>query len=196
MAALDYELETRAVLNPDRVMQGLTVKQEEYAQARFMHATPAEAYRLAYDCSGSTDKSIARQAWTLDHDVRIVARVRQLTVERNARSSLAPSLSRDFVLNGIMEIAMMGQKESNRLNAYVQLGKTVGIDLFRDVHVTERRERSADEIDAELKARLEALQNGMRTIEGASRPAESVQEVLKPVPAGTAKDRRRKPAPR
>lgn len=195
MIADDYAGQRQRVLDPSRMFQGLTAKQELYAEYRFSAIPPVDAYRLAFDCEGAKDQTVKRDAWELDRDSRVVARVAQLIANRMAQSSLAPNLSREFVTDGIMRIAMLGEKESNRLAALIALGKTVGIDLFRDVHVTERRERSADEIDAELRTKLEALQRGL-TIEGASRPVESVRDVLSPGAARAVKDRRRKPMAR
>ena len=183
-------------LNPLRVGQGLTVKQEAYAQARFEGNDGHDSYMIAFKPEGWKRSSVTDAAYLLDRDHRILARVAQLRAERMKHSSLLPFLSPEFVTDGIMRIAMTGEKESNRLNAYVHLGKVAGIDLFRETTRVERVDRTAEDVDRELKAKLQALMNGM-TIEGSasSVPASPASSApIKPQPAA-ARDRRRKPTP-
>jgi len=135
-------------------------------------------------------------AYDLDRHPAVVARVAQLTADRMKHSSLLPHLSPEFVTDGIMRIAMFGSKESVQLQAYALLGKVAGIDLFRETTRVERVDRTAEDVDRELKAKLQALMNGM-TIEGSasSVPASPASSApIKPQPAA-ARDRRRKPTP-
>ena len=183
-------------LNPLRVGQGLTVKQEAYAQARFEGNDGHDSYMIAFKPEGWKRSSVTDAAYLLDRDHRILARVAQLRAERMKHSSLLPFLSPEFVTDGIMRIAMTGEKESNRLNAYVHLGKVAGIDLFREPTRVERVDRTAEDVDRELKAKLQTLMNGM-TIEGsASSVPASPAAAAKPTPAGAKVDRRRKPVAR
>ena len=188
------------VLDPLRVFQGLTAKQEAYAMARFKGSTQREAYMLAYDTEGCTERTIHGAAMDLDRHPAIVARVQQLTAERDRVSNLSVDLSREFVLNGIMRIALMGQKETTQLRAYELLGKTAGIDLFRETTRVEHVNRTPEDVERELKAKLSEM---MKTIEGSARPAlepgaAMPAAAVKPAPADSAPraDRRRKPAPR
>lgn len=179
-----------AVLDPLRVFQGLTAKQEAYALARFRGANQAEAYKEAYGSEGKNANLIGSMASDLDRHPAIVARIGQLTADRMKNSSLLPHLGPEFVTDGLMRLAMTAQKESTKLGALIALGKVAGIDLFRETTRIEKVDRTAEDVDKELKAKLQALMNGM-TIEGEAKPAAAV----KPVPAGK-RDRRRKPAPR
>lgn len=186
------------ILDPLRVFQGLTAKQEAYAMARFKGATQMEAYCAAYDVSGSSKETISRNALDADKHPGIVARVQQLTAERDKVSNLSVDLSREFVLNGIMRIALMGQKETTQLRAYELLGKTAGIDLFRETTRVEHVNRTPEDVERELKAKLSEM---MKTIEGSARPAlepgAEPAAAVKPAPADSKpRDRRRKPAPR
>ena len=183
-------------LDPLRVFQGLTPKQETYALERFSGSGQAEAYRIAYPDTEMTPDQVKRMAYDLDRHPAVVARVAQLTADRMKHSSLLPHLSPEFVTDGIMRTAMFGEKESNRLRAYELLGKVAGIDLFRETTRVERVDRTAEDVDRELKAKLQALMNGM-TIEGSasSVPASPASSApIKPQPAA-ARDRRRKPTP-
>ena len=87
------------------------------------------------------------------------------------------------VLNGLMRLATSAEKESVQLGAWQTLGKTVGIDLFRETVVHETRSRTVEDVEQELKQKLDALRAGL-TIEG---KAERVE------PGAVKPDRRRKP---
>ena len=177
-------------------MQGLTAKQEAFAQARFRGANQSEAYREAYGDEGKNANAIGTMASDLDRHPAIVSRVGQLTAERMSRSTLAPLLSQEFVTDGLMRLAMTAEKESVKLGSLIALGKVAGIDLFRETTRVERVDRTAEDVDRELKAKLQALMNGM-TIEGSasSVPASPASSApIKPQPAA-ARDRRRKPTP-
>jgi hypothetical protein len=89
------------------------------------------------------------------------------------------------VINGIMDMAITATKESVRLNALQTLGKTVGIDLFRETVVHEKRVRTVEDVETELKDRLAELQRQLTTVEGEARRVDAT-----PAP----RDRRRKPA--
>lgn len=185
-----------SVLDPLRVFQGLTVKQEAFAMARFMGANQAEAYAKAYGDEGQDAKQVGRVASELDRHPGIVARVEQLTADKMSKSTLAPLLSQEFVTDGLMRLAMTAEKESVKLGSLIALGKVAGIDLFRETTRVERVDRTAEDVDRELKAKLQALMNGM-TIEGsASSVPASQPAAAKPTPAGAKPDRRRKPVAR
>lgn len=168
------------------------MKQEAYAQARFEGNDGHDSYMIAFKPEGWKRASVTDAAYLLDRDHRILARVAQLRAERMKHSSLLPYLSQEFVTDGIMRIAMTGEKESNRLNAYVHLGKVAGIDLFRETTRVERVDRTAEDVDRELKAKLQSLMAGM-TIDATPNPSSS--DPVKPQP-NAKRDRRRKPTPR
>lgn len=172
-------------LNPARVFQGLTAQQEAYAMARFNGLRQIEAYRLAYDKQGDESRDFYNDASALDRNPKIVARVRQLMEEDQGVTNLFPKVSDALVTNGILSIAMLGEKESNRLNAWVHLGKMAGIDLFRETTRVEHINRTPEDVEKELKAKLQDL---MVTIEGKAKP--------QPLEPSQRRDRRRKPAPK
>lgn len=89
-----------------------------------------------------------------------------------------------MVTQGIASIATNPNTKDNvRLRAYELLGKVAGIDLFREIHVTEKVHRTVEDIDRELKERLSSL---APMIEG--KTVDSAPESA-PKPS----DRRRKP---
>lgn len=178
-------------LNPLRVGQGLTVKQEAFAQARHEGKSSHDAYMEAFKPEGWKRDAVNAAAWHLDHNDKVLARVAQLRAERMKDSSLLQFLSPEFITDGIMRIAMTGEKESVQLQAYALLGKMAGIDLFRETTRVERVDRTAEDVDRELKAKLQSLMAGM-TIDATPNP--SSPDPVKPQP-NAKRDRRRKPTP-
>jgi len=189
-------LEFARVLDPLRVFQGLTPKQEAYALARFSAMGQAEAYREAFGDNGMTPEQVRRTAHDLDRHPNVVARVAQLTAERMKKSSLLDLLGPEFVTDGIMRLAMFASKETVQLQAYALLGKVAGIDLFRETTRVERVDRTPADVDKELKQKLQSLMESM-TIDGQANPPADPAARAKPAPIEAHKrDRRRKPAPK
>lgn len=172
-------------LDGSRPFEGLTSAQHRFVSLIFSGFQNTEAYRAVYDTSKMADTTVYSAARDLAAQPLLAAKIRELRERVDVQSTLAPGLTREFVINGIKGIALTGDKDSVRLAAYAHLGKTVGIDLFREVHVTEKRVRTVEDVETELKSRLAELQaqlNGAAavTVEGDARRVET-------------RDRRRKP---
>lgn len=150
----------------------------------FSGLTNVEAYRIVYDRQDETDKTVAFHAAELANHPVVLAKIKQLRAQAEQQSTLSAIVNRDFVINGLTGLALNADKDSTRLQAYNSLGKMVGIDLFRDVVVHQHQERSVEDVDRDLRAKLEALRNGLM-IEG------NAQDVT---PEQPRRDRRRKPA--
>lgn len=178
------------VLDESDALQGLTSQQFHFALYSFMGDNDAEAYRKAYgyqDSVPGSDPALGQRAHVVANNPKVQAKLLELRAKQEVSASLVPLLSKSFVLNGVMQLALKADKDSTRLRAYELLGKTVGIDLFRETHVHEKRERTIEEIDAELKERLKAL---APMLEG------KAVDVTPAAPATPpARDRRRKPRP-
>ena len=183
--------------------QGLTAKLQAFVRASFSGLSDVAAYRATFDCSEQSDATVKKRAHDTIHLPAVQAKLRELRVKADGETTLAPLLTRQFVLNGIMGLALHAEKQNVQLAAYVQLGKTVGIDLFRETVVHERRERSPEDIDRELQVRLKDL---AKTIEGRANTIEGSEgvnpeavdvaageSVGKKAGAGSGRDRRRKP---
>lgn len=167
-------------------IDGLTTKQFRFASLVFSGMTNIDAYRAAYDCSGMSDMAAKNRAYETASLPAVQQKVRELRLKVEEQSTLSANLSRDFVINGLMRLATHAEKESVQLGALQTLGKTVGIDLFRETVVHETRARTVEDVEQELKAKLDAMRAGL-TIEGKASavPTSSMS------PART--DRRRKP---
>lgn len=168
-----------AELDPNDPYDGLTAKQQVFVAMSFSGLSDIEAYRRSYDCGGMTLASIGRQAANVAHHPMVAAKIRQLQGNRDQQSTLASSLSREWIQQRIMKLATDADKDSVKLAALVALGKVVGIDLFRETTRVERIERTPADIDRELEERLGSL---AKTIEG------NVNTVVE-----NPSDRRRKP---
>lgn len=181
------DLSPRVVEREKLNIDGLTTKQFRFATLVFSGLSNAEAYRSAYDCSEMLDTSVYTKAAEIASVPAVQSKVRELRLKVESQSTLASHLSREFVLNGLMRLATHAEKESVQLGALQTLGKTVGIDLFRETVVHETRSRTVEDVETELKAKLDTLRAGL-TIDGSSRA------VAADTSPAAAKDRRRKPA--
>jgi len=66
--------------------ENLTVKQEKFCQAYFLHGNASEAYRLSYNCEKMKPETINRKAKELMDNGKISARITQIkkdTYDRN-----------------------------------------------------------------------------------------------------------------
>lgn len=167
----------------NHALGGLTPKQYRFVTTAFSGMSYADAYREVYDCDDMDVVTIGRRASEEIRKPLVAAKLRALRVAADQKATQLPGLNREFVLNGIMDIAINGERENNRLAAYVWLGKSTGIDVFREITVVERRTRTPEDVDKELRAKIQEL---MTTIDGTSRPV---------APAAAPGDRRRKPKP-
>lgn len=159
--------------------EGLTSQQQLFVSHIFSGMSYIEAYQAAgYGASGDIQRMRARAA-QLANEPAIQAKLRALRIERDAKATLAPLITRDFVSQGISRIATTAKSEAVQLRAFHLLGQMAGVDLFRPTAEPERKSRTTEEIDAELKRRLDSFTT---TIEG--------KATTKPA----APDRRRKPS--
>lgn len=172
-------------------LQGLTSKQYQFAITSFSGVNDVEAYRRTYDCSGMAESTIQGKASEVAHHPLVTAKLRELRIKVDQQTTLAPYVSRELVLNGLVRLATSATKESVQLGALIALGKTVGIDLFRDVHVTEKITRTVDDVDRELRAHIDKL---TPLLEGTAREVGAVSGgKVTPKGVGAGRDRRRKP---
>lgn len=150
----------------------------------------AAAYRQAYQ-SDASDESVLRMAYTVEDDLRITTTINQMMLAKRPETSLVPEVNKSFVLQGITAIALKDNAKDNvRLRAYELLGKAVG--LFKDEAPAVAKPRTIEDIDRELRERLQS----MRTIEGAVtrvEPDPASHEPDNHQPAQSTGDRRRKP---
>jgi hypothetical protein len=171
-------------------LQGLTAKQYRFAIASFSGLDDTAAYRQAYDCSGMADSTVRTEAAKVARHPLITAKLRELRVKVDQQTTLAPYVNRELVLSGLVRLATSATKESVQLGAYIALGKTVGIDLFREVHVTERITRTPEDVDRELLDHINKLKP---VLEGQARDVTPNGAAKIKPGSSPGRDRRRKP---
>lgn len=139
------------------VESGLTQKQEAFALAVFSGKNFSDAYREAYECSGSTAASIHRQAHGLVNHVKVRSRLEQLWHQKREEQRMQALSRGDFVIEQLSKIiADQKTQDGAKVRALELLGKSVA--LWTDkVETEDKTDRSADEIERELTAKLKRL---------------------------------------
>ena len=184
MFAESVPADTGRNLDPNDPFDGLTSKQQVYASLSFSGLSDVEAYRRAYECAGMTEASVRRRAADVAHNPMVRAKLRQMQDTRDAKTTLAAGLTREWITQRLMGLADHAEKDTVKVTSLIALGKIAGIDLFRETTRTEHITRTVEDIDRELVTHLKALQP---MIEGKANSAD-----LTPKP-GAQRDRRRKP---
>ena len=172
-------------LKEGRAFEGLTHRQLAYCEARISGLNMSDAYRKAYTVENSSEQTIGRNAYAIESNTKVQAKLRQLIAERGPDTSLLQPITKDFVINGIAALAIGATKEPVQLRAWELLGKAIGLfDKSTDEQLAEPT-TSAD-IDAEIKRRLRGILSPV--VEGEAR------RVPDPAPEPVARrQRQRKP---
>ena len=139
---------------PD-VATGLTDKQEAFCQAIMAGATFADGYRAAYCADGMVPNSVWNAASRLAGDPKVRGRLEQLAEQKEAERRMLALSRADWVIERITQQVMdPATPPAVKTRALELLGKTIG--LFTDrVETKDVTERSADEIEAQIRARLQ-----------------------------------------
>jgi len=154
----------------DRVT-GLTDRQEIFCQGIMAGLTYSDAYRGAYTTQGQLDATVWNNACKLAADTKVIARLEQLRAQKEAeRRMQALSLSQ-FVVDGWKQLAqskIVHHEVDDKGKPIVRveeippavrtrnlelIGKHLGMFVER-VETTDMTDRSAEEIEAQIKARL------------------------------------------
>ena len=136
--------------------QPLTGKQEAFAKLVAGGAVLSDAYRECYSADTMKDSTVWSEACRLAQNPKVSARIKdiQADMEQDHRTRLLRR--EEWVLKSLQEEAVSADNASSRIRALELVGKTVG--MFTDrIEQAETSERSASEIEKELKARLDRL---------------------------------------
>jgi hypothetical protein len=138
---------------PDAVT-GLTEKQEAFAQGIMDGMTYTAAYKAAYVCDDMADSTIWSRACELAADSKVTGRLHQLKALKEAERRMQEVSRSGFVISELHKMATNGDiPPAVKVRALELMGKTVA--LFTDrVETEDTTDRSADEIEAQIKARL------------------------------------------
>lgn len=124
----------------------LTEKQERFARCLVEGMTKSDAYRIAYDVSNMTPKSVNEVACVLAADVKISSRVAEL----QAPALKKLQITQEYIMEGFQKAADLGEETGNAgavTGAYREMGK------LGDLYPAERKELNitADEVTERIQ---------------------------------------------
>ena len=153
--ALQADVRGKKCRSAPDVATGLTDKQEAFCQAVMAGASFATAYRQAYRADDMVPNSIWNAASRLAGDPKVRGRLEQLAEQKEAERRMLALSRADWVVEKITQQVMdPATPPAVKTRALELLGKTIG--LFTDrVETKDVSERSADEIEAQIRARLQ-----------------------------------------
>lgn len=136
---------------------GLTAKQETFARAVVMDGMSlSDAYRASHCADTMASGTLWTKASLLAKSDKVRSRMVALQAEMDRRYYDDAQRTRALVFERLWEEALTARQDGARIRALELLGKSVG--MFRDRQAVEVvGARSAEEISAELEARLKAL---------------------------------------
>lgn len=120
-------------------------------------------------------------------DGGVNAKLEELRLKAEAQATLAPIVTREWIINEIKGLAQTTQKDSVKLGALIALGKTYQANIFVADSAPDKPADSVEDIDRKL---LDLIK-GMRTIEGTATPV--APKDTPPAPKPAAASRKRKP---
>ena len=134
----------------------LTGKQEAFAKLVAGGAVLSDAYRECYSADSMKDSTVWSEACRLAQNPKVSARIRSIQADNEQSQRMRLLRREEWVLKSLQEEAVSADNASSRIRALELVGKTVG--MFTDrVEQTDTTERSASDIERELRAKLERL---------------------------------------
>ena len=134
----------------------LTAKQEAFAKQVAKGAVLSDAYRECYAAEGMRDSTIWSEACKLAQNPKVSTRVKAIQAEMEEDRRTIARRREEFVLKRLAEEAEQAETDGARVRALELLGKTVS--MFTDrIEQTDTTERSASDIEADLRRRLDRL---------------------------------------
>ena len=134
----------------------LTGKQEAFAKLVASGSMLSDAYRECYAADSMKDSTVWSEACRLAQNPKVSARIKDIQADMEADRRTIERRREEWVLKRLSEEADQADNASSRIRALELVGKTVG--MFTDrVEQSDTTERSASDIERELRAKLERL---------------------------------------
>ena len=135
----------------------LPEKQEKFCQLVAQGRMLVEAYREAgYMPNGSEKTQWEAASRLMSGNSKVIARVKAIQAEMEEDRRTIARRREEFVLKRLAEEAEQAETDGARVRALELLGKTVS--MFTDrIEQTDTTERSASDIEADLRRRLDRL---------------------------------------
>lgn len=148
-----------AIKGQGKNRDGLTAKQEAFAQAVANGLSLSDAYRAAYDCAGSSVATVNTRGHELAKRSEIAGRIEELVAQKREARSLDSAAMLSFIRERLLlEAQNTHSKPADRLKALELMGKLSDVGAFRERIVEEQVDtKSALELEREIKRKLEKI---------------------------------------
>jgi hypothetical protein len=136
--------------------QPLTGKQEAFAKLVAGGAVLSDAYRECYSADNMKNSTLWSEACRLAQNPKVSARIKDIQADMEQSQRMRLLRREEWVLKSLQEEAVSADNASSRIRALELVGKTIG--MFTDrVEQTDTTERTASEIERDLRAKLDRL---------------------------------------
>ena len=134
----------------------LTGKQEAFAKLVASGSMLSDAYRECYAADSMKDSTVWSEACRLAQHPKVSARIKDIQADMEADRRTIERRREEWVLKRLSEEADQADNASSRIRALELVGKTIG--MFTDrVEQTDTTERSASDIERDIRAKLDRL---------------------------------------
>jgi hypothetical protein len=134
----------------------LTGKQEAFAKLVAGGSVLSDAYRECYAADAMKDSTVWSEACRLAQNPKVSARIKAIQADNEQSQRMRLLRREEWVLKSLQEEAVSADNASSRIRALELVGKTIG--MFTDrVEQTDTTERTASEIERDLRAKLDRL---------------------------------------
>ena len=147
----------QSVTSGPGINDGLTVRQEAFAQSVASGSTLSDAYRAAYTTDNMKPSTLWTEASATMRLPKITRRVEELVAVNDAAALHDAEERRRLVITGLMREAESADSAHARIRALELLGKTAGVDLFTTRTEQVKADRTVAEVEAELAKLLRKL---------------------------------------
>ena len=105
----------------------LTFRQENFANKLINGDTKSDAYRLAYSKTEMSSKTVWEAASRLSNNPKVVARLNQLTAEKERNNRMFTLSYEDRIINKLWDIVDTTKNKRVRVKALELLGRSCGL---------------------------------------------------------------------
>ena len=137
----------------------LTEKQEKFCQLVAQGRMLVEAYREAgYMPNGSEKTQWEAASRLMSSNSKVIARVKAIQAEMEEDRLTIERRRSEWILKRLTHEAETAETDGARVRALELLGKSLSVSMFTDrIEQTDTTERSASDIEADLRRRLDRL---------------------------------------
>ena len=105
----------------------LTQKQNNFVALMIDGANSTSAYRLSYETSAMSDKTVWEAASRLSKNPKVIARLNQLTAEKEQNNRMFTLSYEDRIINKLWDIVDTAKNKRVRVKALELLGRSCGL---------------------------------------------------------------------